>query len=168
MNFKNTIIFLITIFTWTIAQTQVKTVKQIVEEVIPKIEQISVDELKTKINSDEKFILIDVRTEKEYLSGHIESAVWISRGEMEFATPKILKDPKVEIVVYCRAGGQGVLSAYVLNDIGYEKVSNLDGGFKKWVNAGNSIFNMHGEIKVIHFEKKEKQYPNKDCLIERK
>ena len=156
MYFKHTNNVLITIFTRTNAQAQLKTVKQVVEKVIPKIEQISVDELKMKIDSDEKFILIDVRTEKEYLAGHVESAVWIPRGEMEFATPKILKDPKVEIIIYCRAGGQGALSAYVLNDIGYEKVSNLDGGFKKWVNAGNSVFNMHGEIKVINFEKKEK------------
>ena len=156
MYFKKTIIVLITILTWAIVQAQVKSAKQIVEEAEAQIEQISIDELKTKIDSDEKFILIDVRTEKEYLAGHIESAVWIPSGKVKFATQKISKDPKVEIIIYCRAGGQGALSTYVLNNIGFEKVSNLDGGFKKWVNAGNSVFNMHGEIKVINFEKKEK------------
>ena len=156
MYFKNTIILLITISTCTIAQAQVKTAKQIVEEAEAQIEQISIDELKTKINSDQKFILIDVRSEKEYLAGHVESAVWIPSGKVKFATQKITKDPKVEIIIYCRARGQSALSVYALNEIGYEKVFNLDGGFKEWVNAGNSVFNMHGEIKVINFEKKEK------------
>jgi len=45
---------------------------------------------------------------------------------------------------------------YALNEIGYKKVFDVGGGFKKWVNAGNSVFNMHGEIKVINYGKKEK------------
>ena len=153
---KNTTIVLIAILTWTIPQSQIKTTKHIVEEAKSQIGQMSIVELKTKIDSGKTFILIDVRTEKECLSGHIESAVWIPGGKVEFATQKITKDPKVEIIIYCRAGGQGALSVYALNDIGYEKVFNLDGGFKEWVNAGNSVFNMHGEIKVVNFEKEER------------
>jgi rhodanese-related sulfurtransferase len=156
MYFKNSIIVLSAILTWTIAQAQVKPAKQIVEETQAQIELISIDELKTKNDSDQEFILIDFRTEKEYLSGHIESAVWIPSGKVKFATQKITKDPNVEIVMYCRARGQSALSVYALNEIGYERVFDLDGGFKEWVNAGNNVFNMHGEIKVIDFEKKEK------------
>jgi len=112
--------------------------------------------LKTKIDSDQEFILIDVRTEKEYLAGPVESAVWIPSGKVKFATQKITKDPQIEMIIYGRARGQSALSVYALNEIGYEKVFNLDGGFKEWENAGNSIFHMHGKIKVINFEKKEK------------
>ncbi|MDH3891876.1 MAG: rhodanese-like domain-containing protein [candidate division Zixibacteria bacterium] len=155
MYFKNPIIVLIAILTWTFAQAQVKSAKQIVEETEAQIEQISIDELKTKIDSDQEFILIDVRTEKEYLAGHVEGAVWIPSGKVKFATQKITEDPNVDIVIYCRARGQSALSVYALDEIGYEKVFNLDGGFKEWVNAGNSVFNMHGEIKVISFEEKE-------------
>jgi len=156
MHFGNYIIVLGAILTWTIAQAQVKGAKQIVEEAEAQIQQISVDELKTKIDSDHEFILIDVRTEKEYLAGHIEKAVWIPSGKVKFATQNITTDPKVEIVMYCRARGQSALSVYALNEIGYERVFNLAGGFEEWVNAGNSVFNMHGEIKVINFEKQEK------------
>ena len=155
MYFKSTIIVIIAILTWTIAQAQVKSAKQIVEEAESQIEQISIDELKTKIDSDQKFILIDVRSEKEYLAGHVKNAVWIPSGKVKFATQKITEDPNVDIVIYCRARGQSALSVYALDEIGYEKVFNLDGGFKEWVNAGNSVFNMHGEIKVISFEEKE-------------
>ena len=156
MYFKNTIIFLIAILTWTIAQAQVKSAKQIVEEAESQIEQISINALKTKIDSVQNFILIDVRSEKEYLAGHVKNAVWIPSGKVKFATQKITKDPKVEIIIYCRDRGQSALSVYALNEIGYEKVFDVEGGFKKWVNAGNSVFNMHGEIKVINYGKKEK------------
>ncbi len=168
MYFKKTHIVMIMIFAWTIAQAQVKSAKQIVEEAKSKTVQISVDELKAKINSAEKFILIDVRTEKEYLAGHIEGAVLIPRGELELDIQKLTIDPKVEIVIYCKVGGRSALAVSALNNMGYEKVLNLEGGFKKWVSEGNSAFNMHGEIKVVNFEKKEKEQPNVKSLIKRK
>jgi rhodanese-related sulfurtransferase len=159
---------LILMFACTLAQAQVKPAKQIVTEAKSNIIQISVDELKKKIESKEKFILVDVRTDEEYLAGHIEGSVLIPRGELEFDIQKLTNDPEVEIVLYCRAGGRSALAVRALNNIGYEKVLNLDGGFKKWVTEGNSAFNMHGEIKVINFEKEEKKYQNINSLIERK
>ncbi len=168
MYLKNTSVVLIMIFAWTMAQAQVKSAKQIVEEMKSKIVHISVDELKMKIDSKEKFMLIDVRTEQEYLAGHIEGAVWIPRGKLEFDIQRITNDPKVEIVVHCKSGGRSALAVSALNNIGYEKVLNLDGGFKKWVDEGNSAFNMHGEIKVIHFEKEEKKNLNVNSPIEQK
>lgn len=157
MRFKNLNILLLAIFVWTISPAQVKTPKQILDEANSKIVQISVDKLKMKMDSGEMFILIDVRTEKEYLSGHIKSAVWIPRGNVEFAIQKITREPGAEIIIYCRAGGRSALTVCALNNIGYEKVLNLEGGFKKWVNEGNSVFNIHGEIRVVNFEKKEKE-----------
>jgi len=168
MYLKKISIFLILIFTCTLAQAQVKPAKQIVTEAKSNIVQISIDELKKKIESKEKFILVDVRTEEEYLAGHIEGSVWIPRGELEFDIQKLTNDPGIEIVVYCRGGGRSALAVGALNNIGYKKVFNLDGGFKKWVSEGNSAFNMHGEIKVINFEKEEKKNLNINSLIEQK
>ncbi len=157
MYFKKILFFVIAIFIGTIAHAQVKSTKQILEEAKSKIMITSVDELKMKMDAEEKFILIDIRTEKEYLSGHIENAIWISRGKLEFTIQKISKDPMAEIIIYCRGGSRSALSVCALNNIGYENVLNLEGGFKKWVTSGNSAYNMHGEIKVINFERKEKK-----------
>lgn len=168
MNLKKTGVLLIIVFACTLAQAQVKSGKQIVDEAKSKIAQISVDELKKKIDSKEQLMLIDVRSEKEYLAGHIEGAILIPRGELEFEIQKITTDPEAEIIIYCRAGGRSAMAVSALNNIGFKKVFNLDGGFKKWITEGNSAFNMLGEIKVIHFEKEEKMYPNIDSLIERK
>ena len=156
MYFKITIFFLITIFTCTIGQAQVKPARQIIEDAKSKIVQISANELKMKIESEDTLILVDVRTEKEYLCGHVGGAVWIPRGKIEFGIQRITKDPNAEIIIYCRAGSRNALSVCTLNNIGYKNVLNLDGGFRNWVNEGKSVFNMHGEIKIINFEKEEK------------
>ena len=72
-----------------------------------------------------KFFLIDVRTEKEFFSAHIEGAIWIPRGKLEFNIQNITKNPKSEIIIYCRTGARSALSAMALNNIGYERVINL-------------------------------------------
>ena len=157
MYLKKTCFLLILIIASTTAQAQVKTLIQIASDAKSQVVQLPVEELKKKMDAEEKITLIDVRTEKEYLAAHIEGAIWIPRGKVEFGVQEITKDPKVEIIVYCRTGARSALSAIALKNIGYEKVLSLDGGFKKWVDDGNSAFNMHGEIKVVSFEKKENE-----------
>jgi rhodanese-related sulfurtransferase len=155
MCLKKACVPLIAILVCTAAQAQVKTFEQIASDSKSQVVQMPVEELEKKMDAEEKIILIDVRTEKEYLAAHIEGANWISRGKAEFGTQGISTDPKVEIIVYCRTGTRSSLSALALRSIGYENVVSLDGGFKQWVEEGNSAFNMHGEIKVVSFEKKE-------------
>ena len=93
----------IVIFSLTFAQAQIKPPKQMVENAKSEIVQISIDELKSKMDSGTKFILVDVRTEKEYQSGHIKNSVWIPRGKVEFAIQEITIDPEHDIVIYCRS-----------------------------------------------------------------
>ena len=102
-----------------------------------------------------KALLLDVRTEGEYKAGHIQGAVWVPRGALEFVIQDITKDPETDIVMYCRSGGRSALSVQALTKMGYKNVLNLVGGFESWVNGGNSIYSMHGEVKVVAFEKPE-------------
>jgi len=134
---------------------ELKSKDLLAAEAKAKAVHISVDALKQKIDSGEKFILIDVRTEKEYLTGHVKGALWIPRGTLEFEIQNETADPKADIVVYCRSGARGSLSMLALKDLGYENVKDMDGGFKNWVASGNSVYNMHGEIKVVSYGKKE-------------
>ena len=157
MKQKNLITILVTFLICSFTQAQVKTPEQILEQVSSKIAQISFEELKNKMNSEHQFILIDVRTEKEYLAGHIENACWLPRGFIEFKIQKLISDPETEIIVYCKRGSRSALSAYTLMEMGYKNVLNLEGGFEEWVNKGNSIFNIHGELEVINFEKLEEE-----------
>jgi rhodanese-related sulfurtransferase len=154
MERNKTIIVLAAIFICSLTQAQIKSPQQIVENVSSRITEITVEDLNNKMGTDHQFILIDVRTEKEYLAGHIEKAIWIPRGFLEFKIQKVTSEPQSELILYCRAGSRSALSTETLIEMGFENVLNLQGGFKEWVNNGYNIFNRHGELKVINFEKK--------------
>lgn len=147
----------IALFLASFANAELKSKDLLVSDAKAKATHISVDALKQKIAGGEKFVLIDVRTEREYMAGHIQGAVWISRGTLEFDIQELTTDPKADIVVYCRSGARGSLSMLALKDLGYENVKDLDGGFKNWVASGNNVYNMHGEVKVVEYGKKEQQ-----------
>ncbi|MBT8385819.1 MAG: rhodanese-like domain-containing protein [Ignavibacteria bacterium] len=157
MKQKYSIAVLVAFLFCSFSQAQIKSPKQILEQSSSKITWNNVEELKNKMDSEYQFILIDVRTEKEYLAGHIENAVWLPRGFIEFKIQKLISDPETEIIVYCKRGSRSALSAYTLIEMGYKNVLNLKGGFEEWVNKGNSIFNQHGEVIVINFEKLEEE-----------
>lgn len=157
INTLNTIFILTICFFTSISQAQLKSVNQILEDVDSQIVQISVDELAKKMVEDSTFYLIDIRTEREYLSGHIQNAIWIPRGLLEFRIQKLINDPEFEIVIYCKGGGRSALATFTLLQMGYKNILNLEGGIKEWVKAGNKIFNELGELLVIEFEKMESE-----------
>ena len=130
----------------------IKTKQQIVEEAKANVTAITVDDLKHHLHDT---ILIDIRTKDEYVAGHIQGSQWISRGTLEFVIQSIAPEPDAPIVVYCRSGGRSALAANSLQAIGYRKIRNLEGGFKAWVEAAYSAYNVHGEFKVLNFEKPE-------------
>jgi rhodanese-related sulfurtransferase len=157
MKLNNTIILLIIFLIGGFTTAQIKTPKEIVEKIRSDIKIITVEHFESKINSDNDFILLDVRTEKEYLAGHINNAVWLPRGFIEFKIQKLIDDPESEIILYCKRGSRSALAAYTLLKMGYKNVVNLEGGFEQWVVNDNSIFNEHGEVRVINFEKLEEK-----------
>ena len=155
MKQKYSIAVLVAFLFCSFSQAQIKTPKQILEQINSKITWNNVEELKNKIDSQHQFKLIDIRTEKEYLAGHIKNAIWLPRGFLEFKIQKLISDPETEIIVYCKRGSRSALSVHTLIEMGYRNVLNLEGGFEEWVDKGNSIFNLHGELEVINFEKEE-------------
>jgi rhodanese-related sulfurtransferase len=56
------------------------------------------------------------------------------------------------IVTYCKVGGRGVLAAETLKRLGYEKVVNLKGGIKGWIEAGLPVTNSMGTFKMVPYE----------------
>jgi len=93
-------------------------------------------ELKRRIDANEPLVLVDVRDPDEYRDGAIEPATNISRGFLEFRIGTAAADPKTPIVLYCQSGLRSMLAAKALHDLGYENVTNLQGGFQKWAQSG--------------------------------
>jgi len=112
-----------------------------VEEMSTDLEAISVDALKTKIDSFEMFYLIDVREANEHYYGFIPGSIHICCGTIAFMMNdatfwenEMIYTPEKsdEIVVYCKKGKRSVVAASMLERLGYENVKYVNGGWKKW------------------------------------
>ncbi len=114
----------------------IKSSKTLVSEALHEIRTISADEAFTMIN-DEKCNLIDIRDVRELeKEGRIENSNHIPRGMLEFwldPESPYFKEGKLdmnkEMVLFCAGGLRSALAAKTLKDMGFKKVSHVDGGF---------------------------------------
>ena len=131
-------------------QSRLKTIEQLVNEAQEGADYIGIDEMKARINKNNKLVLLDVRTKREYDAGHIKGAAWIERGIAEFVLVRTLPDPKAEIVVYCKQGNRTGLVVKALKAAGYTNVTGLKVGFDGWVEKGNTVENFLGEFRMVN------------------
>ncbi len=97
------------------------------------ISLISATEL-DKVN--DQILLIDVRTPGEFASGHIENSINIDYKSDNFKDLISELDKNQEVYVYCKVGGRSGRSAKILEDMGFEKIYDLDGGINAWEKEG--------------------------------
>jgi molybdopterin/thiamine biosynthesis adenylyltransferase/rhodanese-related sulfurtransferase len=113
-----------------------KTLKEMLAEARQVVPEQGPEQVKQRLDAGEPIALIDVRDPDEYRDGHIEDAANISRGFLEFRIGSAATDPKTPIVLYCQSGLRSMLAAKALTDLGYENVTNLQGGYQKWAQSG--------------------------------
>jgi len=114
----------------------IKTAQSLVEEALKEIKTISPDEA-FKMSEDNKCNLIDIRDIRELeKEGRLENSNHIPRGMLEFwldpESPYFKEgklDLKKEMVLFCAGGLRSALAAKTLKDMGFNKVSHIDGGF---------------------------------------
>lgn len=100
------------------------------EEAMKTYEQISPQEAKKRMDNEDDVIILDVRTQEEYDSGHIKNAVCLPNEDI-LSEPDILPDKGQQILVYCRSGNRSKQAAQKLADMGYENVLEF-GGILDW------------------------------------
>ena len=93
--------------------------------------QISQEEAKEMMKKDDGHIIVDVRRQDEYDSGHIAGAVLIPNESIGTSQPEQLKDLNQIILVYCRTGNRSKQAAQKLADMGYTNVYEF-GGINTW------------------------------------
>ena len=114
----------------------IKSSKTLVTEALSEIKTISPDEALSMMNED-KCNLIDIRDIRELeRDGRVENSNHIPRGMLEFwldpESPYFKEgklDLKKEMVLFCAGGLRSALAAKTLKDMGFNKVSHIDGGF---------------------------------------
>ena len=108
-----------------------KTAKDFVKEAKKHIKEITCDKA-SKLLGKKGVIFLDVREPAEYNAGHIDGAINLPRGLLEFKIAKKIPNKNATIIVYCKTGGRGALATYTLKQMGYKKVYNLKGGWLGW------------------------------------
>jgi rhodanese-related sulfurtransferase len=84
-------------------------------------------------------LIIDIREEKQFASGHIAGAKHISRDDLELKITQIAPELTTPILVYCAVGSQAPSAAEKLARMGYHNVSSLNGGLQSWLEAGGMV-----------------------------
>lgn len=129
---------------------KLKTIEELVHEAQEGANFISIEEMKKRVRENDKLVLLDVRTQREYEAAHIKGSAWLERGVAEFVMVRTLPDQHAEIVVYCKQGNRTGLVVKALKSAGYKNVVGLDGGFDEWVHQGNAVHNFLGEFKMVN------------------
>lgn len=83
--------------------------------------------------------IIDVRTPEEFSQAHIENAININIMDSNFETEVAKLDKSKKTLVYCKSGGRSTDAANKLSNLGFENISNLEGGLLAWQNAGLKV-----------------------------
>lgn len=112
-----------------------KSAHDLVEQARARIEEVSVADAEFAIQAAD--VLIDVREPDEFHQSHIDGAMNIPRGLLEFklsGTPE-LGARDLNIVLYCKTSGRAALAAASLQDMGYLQVKSIAGGFDAWTGA---------------------------------
>ena len=114
----------------------IKSSQTLVSEALSEVKTITADEA-LKLSSEDKCTLIDIREKGELdKTGRIENSNHIPRGMLEFwldPDGPYFKSGKIdmnkEMVLFCAGGLRSALAAKSLKEMGFEKVSHIDGGF---------------------------------------
>ena len=107
-----------------------------VSEVKTRVKETNVPDVKRRIDSGEKVLLVDVREDNEWANGHLPGAVHLSKGIIERDIETRVPDTGTKMILYCGGGFRSAMVADNLQKMGYTNVESMDGGWRGWLEAG--------------------------------
>ena len=125
---------------------KIKSSQTLVQDALSQVKTISSSEA-LELSNKNQCNLIDIRDAIELQNlGRIENSFHISRGLLEFSihpdsafVQNNNLDLNKELVLFCAAGGRSALAAKTLNEMGFKKVSHVEGGFGNMSNSGFKV-----------------------------
>lgn len=107
----------------------------LVEEVRKQVREVSIGDVKKKIEAGEDFCLLDCREAEEFARGHLPGALHLCKGIVERDIEVAVPDFGQPIVIYCGGGYRSALTAENLQRMGYKNVASMWGGWRAWSGA---------------------------------
>jgi rhodanese-related sulfurtransferase len=84
-------------------------------------------------------VVLDVRTQEEFVDGHLEGAVLLDYRAPDFAEKVAKLDKSKQYLVHCAAGGRSARACTKMESLGFTNLVNLEGGLGAWTDAGKPV-----------------------------
>ena len=97
----------------------------------PVIQDINKDQVNSLIN--DKVMVIDLRTEKEFENGKIGSSLNIDFQKREFIDNLKKLDKEKPYIIYCMSGNRSLKASHVMKSLGFKMIYHYKNGYKDWV-----------------------------------
>jgi molybdopterin/thiamine biosynthesis adenylyltransferase/rhodanese-related sulfurtransferase len=114
------------------------TYRELLQQVRAEISEIDATRARELVDAGEP-VVVDVREQDEWDEGHIPGALHIPRGYLESRIERAAPDLSGQVLLYCSAGNRSAFAAKTLEEMGYEDVVSLAGGFTDWKRNGFPI-----------------------------
>ncbi|MGB9236615.1 MAG: rhodanese-like domain-containing protein [Terriglobales bacterium] len=105
---------------------------KIVDDARSRVRETTVDEVKARLDRGDKFVLLDVREDREFDVDHIAGAVHLGKGVIERDVEAKYPALDTPLVLYCGGGFRSALAADNLQKMGYTNVISMNGGIRGW------------------------------------
>jgi sulfur-carrier protein adenylyltransferase/sulfurtransferase len=112
------------------------TYRELLEQIKAEIEEVDAVRARELLDSSEPPLLVDVREPDEWSEGHVPAAIHVPRGNLESRIERAAPDRARPIVLYCQSGNRSAFAAKTLDELGYENVVSLSGGYTDWKRNG--------------------------------
>ena len=112
------------------------TYTDLIASVRKQTKEVSLDEIKRRLEAKEPMVLLDVREKEEYRAGYIPGAISVPRGFLEIQVEQRIPDKNAHVVAYCAGGTRSALAAATLQQLGYTNVETANPGFVRWKDLG--------------------------------
>jgi len=124
-----------------------KTYNDLVDDVLPHIEEVFPWDLLEEMENDPGLLLVDVSEPAEFERAHIPGAINVPRGILESAcdfdydetVPELANGRERNVVVICRSGRRSALAAYTMQQMGFTRVRSLKTGLRGWNDDENPL-----------------------------
>ena len=112
------------------------TYSDLMADVRKSIREVTLPDLKARLEAKEPMVLVDVREKEEHRAGYIPGAISIPRAFLEMQIEQKVPDRATKVVLYCAGGTRSALAAKTLQELGYGDVESANPGFVRWKDLG--------------------------------
>jgi molybdopterin/thiamine biosynthesis adenylyltransferase/rhodanese-related sulfurtransferase len=113
-----------------------QTYTDLIASVRKETKEVSLDEIKRRLETKQPMVLVDVREKEENRAGYIPGAISVPRGFLEIQIEQRVPDKNAPVVLYCAGGTRSALAAATLQQLGYTHVETANPGFVRWKDLG--------------------------------